>query len=310
MDKQKYIMIGAPIITKEIFRNILRPLNNYSFKPSGGFWACKYIHNISNISEWLTHLKNYDNGIAPYKNITQSTIFTLKENAKILTIDSAEQILELAEKYPSYHYILGYHREITNSNTMFSFEKLAKDYDGIYINFDYFNNQLKTNVFESIRVNSLFIFNIDCIEEFQQAPITFNIQNTYSIPYIKKENISKPQKIEVASYEHHMLSQLSEELFQDLITKYNSYSFRDYDEYLSVMTKNIGTVISLISQNENEKVNSIADLLKSKEMIVKKEIIIQNIALNYLSKYLIQDEERIQNLPKSKIKSLKSYQIY
>ena len=37
MINKKYIMVGAPTITKELFRNVLRPLDNYSFIPNGGF---------------------------------------------------------------------------------------------------------------------------------------------------------------------------------------------------------------------------------------------------------------------------------
>lgn len=310
MNNNKFIMVGAPIISKELFRSILRPLNNYSFKPSGGFWACKHINNISNISEWFTHLMYDANSIALYKNLNQSTIFALKDSAKILTIDSSEQILELAKKYPSYHHILGYHSEINDSNTMFDFEILAQDYDGVYINFDYFNNQLKTKVFDSIRVNSLFLFNLNCIKEYQTALITYDIDKMYSIPYIKEENISHIKTIEEESNEHYILSQLSKELFQDLINKYCNYTFQSYDEYLSTITQTTGKVISLIDKNESKTVNSIVELLETKEMNVKKELIIQNIVLNCLSGYIKDDAERIKNLPKSKIKSPKSYSIY
>ena len=50
MKENEYIMVGAPIITREVFRSVLRPLNNYGFKPSGGFWSSIHTSNIGNIS--------------------------------------------------------------------------------------------------------------------------------------------------------------------------------------------------------------------------------------------------------------------
>ena len=46
MQKKQYITIGNPIISKDIFRNILRPLDNFSFKPTGGLWASEFISNF------------------------------------------------------------------------------------------------------------------------------------------------------------------------------------------------------------------------------------------------------------------------
>ena len=309
MEKQKYMMVGAPIITKEMFRNVLMPLNNYDFKPSGGFWSSRYISNIGTISDWYTYLRDADS-IARRKNINQSTIFTLKDNAKILVIDTPEKVLELAKKYPSYHQILGYYRDINDSNTIFDFQKLALDYDGVYINYNAFINQMKTIVFDRLGSNSLLLFNLDCIKEYQTTPIIFNIDNPYSFPCIKPDTIGTPQKVEEESYEHKALAELTKELYLDVMSKQDNYTFVDYNEYLNTLTQNAKTVKLILEKNEDKKINEILNYLASKNMYIPKEQLTQTFVLNYLAEYLRQDEERIKSLPKSKVKTPKSYSIY
>lgn len=313
MNNRKYIMVGAPIITREIFRNILRPLNNHTFKPSGGFWSSPYINHFYNISDWYTYLMDA-RSIARYKDLNQSTIFTLKENAKIITIDTKEKVLELAIKYPSQHQLLGFYDDITSENTIFDFEKISQDFDGIYVNFntisnDTFDPQKETIVFNGWNVNTLLLFNLDCIKEYQTVPIIFNIDNPYSFPYIKEELIGKPQLVEDESNEHYDLAKLTEELYLELMNKFSTYQFKDYDEYLTITTQNAKEVISIIEKNEEKRINEIKALLQSKNMIVETGLIAQNLALNELAQYLTKDEERIKSLSKSKIRDRKTYVI-
>lgn len=308
MKNKEYIMVGAPIITRELFRKVLIPLNNYSFKPSGGFWSSAYIDNIG-ISDWFSYLQDAK-GIAAYKNLNQSTIFTLKDNAKILTIDTLEKVLELAQKYPSYHQILGFYADITKENTIFDFGKLSQDYDGIYIDYNKFINQNQTIVFDNLSVNSLLLFNLDCIKEYKKAHITFELYNPYSIPHIKQDNIGIPQIVEEESYEHKFLSQKTQELYLNEMNQYTDYTFKDYNEYLNIVTQNIKKTINLLGLEESKKINEIIKYLQNKGMYTKTEQIIQNIVLNYISEYLLQDENRIISLPKTKVKERKRYPIY
>lgn len=307
MEQKKYIMVGAPIITKELFRNTLRPLNNYNFDITGGFWSSEYINESYNISDWFTYLRQvYE--IAVQKNLNQSTIFSLKENTKILTIDSPQVIQNLANKYPSYHYLLGYFDTPIKKDIVFDFEKLSQDYDGIYVNKKNLGYYINSSIFRDW-VNSLVLFNLDCIKEYQTAPIIYDKDNPYSIPYIDMTQISDYQQIEEESYEHRMLSLLAKQIYLELISKYDTFSFEDYDEYFTTITQTIKNVISTIIQNEETKINKIISYLQSKNITTNKEIVISNIVLNYLTKYLIQDEERIKNLPKSKTKNLKWYPV-
>lgn len=309
MHDEKYIMIGTPVITKELFRKVLRPLNTYGLKPSGGFWASKHLFNDYLISPWFSYLTKNATSIARYKDLNNSVIFSLKENSKILTINNINQVMELCKNYPSYHHILGYHKEITDSNKTFDYEKLSQDYDGIYIDFNYFQNQIETNIFDSFSCNSILLFNLECIKEFQTAPIMFDIDNRYSIPHIKEESISSPTIINEESNEHKILSILSQEIFKELISKYDNYIFIDYDDYLTKIIETTKKVIDLLIKNEEEKITQIKESLKENNLIVKKYLIVYNIVLNYLSFYLNEDIERIKKIPKTKIRELKSYQL-
>ena len=309
MKDREYIMVGAPIITKEIFRKVLIPLNNYSFKPSGGFWASQFRNNIG-ISDWFTYLQDA-RSIARYKDLNQSTLFTLKNSARILTLDTFEKTMELAEKYPSYHQIQGFYSDITKEYTIFDFAKLSKDYDGIYIDYNKFVNQNKTRVFDTLSVNSLLLFNLDCIEEYRKAPIAFDIYDPYSIPHIKTDDIQSSQRVTEESYEHKILTEITEILYLESMNKYYNHQFEDYDQYLTIITQNIKMVMELLSNNEDNKITEIEKYLRNNGMYnIKREQIIQNLVLNFVSEYLLQDEERIKQLPKSKIKTAKRYQIY
>ena len=102
--KKQYVTVGTETISSNIFRKILRPLNNYTFKPTGGLWASEF--NKYMVSDWYEYIIYEGSYLQAIKDITLAAVFTLKDAAKILTIDSCNQIKELAKKYPSYHHIL------------------------------------------------------------------------------------------------------------------------------------------------------------------------------------------------------------
>ena len=82
--------IGTETISSNIFRKILRPLNNYTFKPTGGLWAAEFNKYI--ISDWYEYMITKDSYLQTLKSFKVAAIFTLKDDAKILTIDSCNQI--------------------------------------------------------------------------------------------------------------------------------------------------------------------------------------------------------------------------
>jgi hypothetical protein len=310
MHNKKYIMIGTPIITKEIFRTILRPLNTYEFKPTGGFWASNHIHNAFVISDWFTYLTKEAPSIAKYKDLNNGVTFSLKDSAKILTINSPNQVLELFSKYPSYHHTLNFNSEITNKTSAFDYEKLSQYYDGIYVDYNCFKYKYETNVFNTFSCNSLLLFNLDCIKEYQTVQIIFDIDNPYSIPYINEKTISEPKIIEEESYEHKMLTIITKELFQDIISNYDNYTFIDYDDYFTNIIESTKKVIEILMKNEQNKIIQIQETLNKSSLKVDERLIAQNIVLHYLSNYLNTDIERIKTLPKTKIRKTKCYPLY
>lgn len=301
MMNKKYIMIGAPIISKELFRNVLRPLDNYSFIPNGGFWASEYIDNTE-ISAWNKYLQQRQE-IAEAKDTCQSTIFTLKDDAKILTIENANDILELSKKYPSYHHILSCIENLNFSKTTFDFEMLSKDYAGIYVNYKNIYKENKNFTFDNWEVNTLLLFNLDCIKEYQKAPIT----NEYGYSYIKKHEISNPIHIEEESYEHKILSQLSNAIYIELMEIYNTYNFEDYTEYFKKVMETSRKVINIMLEQESPKIKSIRVYLQSQGMQIEDTRIITNIVQNNITNYLINDIQRIKSLPKTKERKLTWY---
>ena len=304
---KEYIMIGTNVISKEIFRNILRPLDNYSFIPNGGFWSSEYIGNERHISPWFNYLL-YATEIAVHKNLEDAVIFTLKDNAKILTITTYEQVLELSKKYPSYHHILGYNGEITNKTISFDFEKLSKYYDGIYVDYKKLSNENKTTIFKDWSVNTLLLFNLNCIKEYRQAKITY-IQDEPYYSYIDTKDISSPLTVPNTTPEYRALSSIASALIQKYMNKYQNYKFQDYDEYLTTLINEVKLIIKDITNKSDELVTRILQNLQSQNITVDKNTIISNIVKDYLTTYLIQDEERIKSLPKSKVKKIKWYTI-
>ena len=63
-----------------------------------------------------------------YKNIDAAPIFTLKDDIKILKLES----YRISKKIS-----FGLHKPLSTKNTIFDFEELSKEYDDIYI--DYYN---------------------------------------------------------------------------------------------------------------------------------------------------------------------------
>lgn len=304
---KEYITIGIPIITKELFRNILIPLNNFRFKPSGGLFASEHINNFYTISPWFRYLKNTD-GFSKQKNMTNSVIFSLKETAKILCIENEKQLLELAQKYPSYHNNLIHYNKIDKNNTIFDFEKISEQYDGIYLKVHNFYNAFGTIVFDTWQVDTLLLFNLNCIKNYRTAPITFDKIQNYIIPNIKEENISLPKKIEEESYEHKKILESAETIFLELTNNYQEFS--DYEEYLITVTKNTGKLIKMIKQEHQKELNEILNYLYNQNIIVTQKHLIENIALNNLSTYLKKDTTRIKTLKPSKTQYPRTYSIY
>ena len=64
---------------------------------------------MEKICPWFDYLldaRGIARSISEYRDLTKATIFTLKENANILTINTSNQILELSKK--NIHHIINH----------------------------------------------------------------------------------------------------------------------------------------------------------------------------------------------------------
>lgn len=311
MTKQNYIFIGSPLITKELFRRVLRPLNNYRCKPNGGLWASEYTSPY-HISDWYSYLIDKKE-IAFYKNLSSASMFTLKDSARILVINDYKTVLNLIAKFPSLHQQLSYYEspEIPEGQKVFNFEELAKYYDGVYVDYNHFKFSNSTDIFNSWSVNSLLLFNLDCIESFSPVNIDFDISKFFSsrfyLPHLDLDSIKGPKKIEESSEEHKKLEIIAKEMFLEKMDDYYNYPFEDYDEYFSTVTTNAYLCTQKITEREEQLLHNIVLNLANHNLNISDEIVARNIVLNYLSQYLDFDTQRISSLPKSKIKTSKDY---
>lgn len=307
MQKKQYITIGNPIISKDIFRNILRPLDNFSFKPTGGLWASEFISNFNKISPWYDYLKEAKSiatYMLRYKDLKLASIFTLKENANILIIDSVNQILELSKKYPSYHHIL-----TNNNNIIFDFEEISRKYDGIYLNYNNLLYQTTINTFDSWNVNTLLIFNLDCIKEYQTVKINIDFEDYDPLPYIDDKDISMPKEIQAESNTYRKLSNNIKAIYNELEPLYINNKIKNYNEYLESLVLCANKVLEISTITKEKEIHIIKETLKEQGINIDTKIIIRNIVLNYLSNYLNKEKNNIINLQKSQTKERKRYLI-
>lgn len=309
MNNKKYITIGTEIITKDIFRNILRPLDNYDFKPTGGLWASEYNSPFERICPWLDYLveaKSIARYLSEYKTLNKGAIFTLKENANIITINNINDILSLADTYPSHHHTLNHYTKITSQTTIFNFEELSQKYDGIYINYNQIYLEGKSQVFDTYSINTLLLFNLDCIKEYQSVKINIDFEDLDPLPYIDtKKDISPPKKIANRSIIYNEIYNYIKNQFIKEETIYNQQI--NYDEYLTIITTQIQEIIKKAKTVKKEEIKTLQKSLANEGLVINEETIIKNIALNYLSEYL--KEEEIKNMQKSPIKELKKYKV-
>ena len=313
MKETKYITIGTPIISNDIFRNILRPLDNFSLKPTGGLWASKFNLPYGKICPWFDYLldaRGIARSISEYRDLTKATIFTLKENANILVINKTAQILELAEKYPSYHHLLNHNFEISEKTTLFDFENISKIYDGIYINYENIYYENKSTVFDTWSVDTLLLFNLNCIKEYQSVKINVNFHDLYPLPYIDmKKDLSTLKLISNRSINYNEIYNYVESIFKELNKDIKVQSFSNYDEFFETIIYYANEALKIATISKEKEIKLIQESLKENNLEITEKIIIRNIVLNYLSEYLYQEQDKIITLPKTPSSKRKMYKI-
>ena len=275
---KEYVTIGTKNIAEDIFRKILRPLDINFYKPNGGLWSSEFISRIYCISEWHDYLLYEDQETASYKNINAGAIFTLKNNAKILNIDSEEKIIELSQKYPSWHYILT-HYDNPELNII-DFETLSKDYDGVEVSINKLGYNKPGLTFNSWSVNTLLLFNLNCIEKYQSVDIEVSLFNYDKRPYISK--ISNPKQVlNHSEYYEEVYNYIT--IIFNKILKATNYQKTNYQEYFNYLINCTEKCIDLALNMQKPNINIINTRLKDNDIQISNETLIRNIAYNYLS---------------------------
>lgn len=293
---KEYVTIGTKNIAEDIFRKILRPLDINFYKPNGGLWSSEFISRIYCISEWHDYLLYEDQETASYKNINAGAIFTLKNNAKILNIDSEEKIIELSQKYPSWHYILT-HYDNPELNII-DFETLSKDYDGVEVSINKLGYNKPGLTFNSWSVNTLLLFNLNCIKKYQSVDIEVSLFNYDKRPYISK--ISNPKQVlNHSEYYEEVYNYIT--IIFNKILKATNYQKTNYQEYFNYLINCTEKCIDLALNMQKPNINIINTRLKDNDIQISNETLIRNIAYNYLSEYLAKNKEE----EKKFIKTLK-----
>lgn len=293
---KEYVTIGAKNIAEDIFRKILRPLDINFYKPNGGLWSSEFISRIYCISEWHDYLLYEDQETASYKNINAGAIFTLKNNAKILNIDSEEKIIELSQKYPSWHYILT-HYDNPELNII-DFEALSKDYDGVEVSINKLGYNKPGLTFNSWSVNTLLLFNLNCIEKYQSIDIEVSLFNYDKRPYISK--ISNPKQVlNHSEYYEEVYNYIT--IIFNKILKATRYQKTNYQEYFNYLINCTEKCINIALNMQKPNIDIINTRLKDNDIQISNEALIRNIAYNYLSEYLAKSKEE----EKKFIKTLK-----
>lgn len=291
---KEYVTIGTKNIAEDIFRKILRPLDINFYKPNGGLWSSEFISRIYCISEWHDYLLYEDQETASYKNINAGAIFTLKNNAKILNIDSEEKIIELSQKYPSWHYILT-HYDNPELNII-DFETLSKDYDGVEVSINKLGYNKPGLTFNSWSVNTLLLFNLNCIEKYQSIDIEVSLFNYDKRPYISK--ISNPKQVlNHSEYYEEVYNYIT--IIFNKILKATNYQKTNYQEYFNYLINCTEKCIDLALNMQKPNINIINTRLKDNDIQISNETLIRNIAYNYLSEYLAKNKKEEKNFIKT-----------
>lgn len=238
-----FLNVGSDLLLKDFFL----PIKNDNIKPKGGLWATYQNERNVFFNEWVDYLsiKPY---ILFYKRQPKdpfkipATFITLKENAKIFIVNN-ENTLNFLIKY------------YNDGKGWIDFEILSKDCDGIFIKI---RNLLNSKYFDKLKlfaVNSLILFNLDCISYYQKANIEIapydffdnshftdyeiKIQKQKNkiddakyyvfikdiIHYLSNKNISNPDQISTI-----INTELSEQI-KSLITKLNlEYNYNKENE--------------------------------------------------------------------------------
>ena len=159
----KFLTTGRNSLREDMFNKVKN--KEYINKPEGGIWSSPYTENEEYKSDWLRFCIEEDFNTG---NIEIGVLFNIKEDSRVFVIDSMDDLKELYKKYKR--------NERTGSilcEYYLDFEKLALDYDAIYLTSE---GEWKTRFPERINsgeaislygwdVETLLILNFYCIDK-------------------------------------------------------------------------------------------------------------------------------------------------
>lgn len=156
----EFVTFGKEEFKKELFKFDHRDrwITN---KPNGGLWASPLRYNDEFLSAWEEWCIREEFMISSLEKYIQ---FKLKENAKILTIDSTAAYIKIMESY----------RQMTIDKYSLDFEKISKDFDAVlltenasiemHLGLLYSNGNYNYRDFNAWDVESIVILNFDAID--------------------------------------------------------------------------------------------------------------------------------------------------
>ena len=174
-----YLTVGLDNLDKKYFDPID---NSVFFKPICGLWATKQKDDIINYNEWMDYLVNKDTSTFFYKyqnynfNIP-AVFFTLKKQSKIYYIKSIKDLLSIMSAFPNKKDTWWHYKSKIPNLYYIDYEKVSNLYDGVFFDITSLFEEaqgdllIEKDIINSFSVNTLILFNLDCIEYYQQTTI-------------------------------------------------------------------------------------------------------------------------------------------
>jgi len=292
-----FLTVGTSSIQKEFMRPIIEAPNNYSTKPYGGIWLTEY--DMINGNEWLMHLLS--SGFLFHQKFSkEACVIHLKDDAKILTINTKEDLLKYASIYPNKTQKL----LLNQALILLDFQKISQEYDGIYFNA---RNQSLSQYKDEWAVNSLNLFNLDAIKCYEPLTIGYeDICGGYD-KYFFVEDEKPSKEVENKNKYYTLLYEMIKNDYYKFINAnpsvfcYNSYA----EVYKSIMT----SVIEFVEKSLPIYQNILNKLCENKIFVNKGQLIKGSIIYQLMSNTFIEKEQLIKQIIENdtKLELRKSY---
>lgn len=163
-----YLTVGTNDITRELLHDVSDRDDNY-LKPCGGLWLSEHL-GYKTYNAWMDYLLSHPS-VFWLKNCFDNlwrqpcSLVKLKDDSNIFILDSEAKFAYLVNAY-------------SRNNNFFSYQKLAFDYDGIYVDIAKLYKNMKNNnianLISDYRLNTMLLFNLDCILYY--SPGVVNIE--------------------------------------------------------------------------------------------------------------------------------------